>query len=87
MLFSSMIFIWVFLPITLTIYYLINFISKEKVATTHAKNIFLLIASLIFYAWGGIYFLAIMPKFNLMIGTVICIIMFTLEKMGKLLIV
>lgn len=43
MLFSSMIFLWVFLPITLLTY----FILDKKY-----KNIFLLIASLIFYAWG-----------------------------------
>ncbi len=43
MLFSSMIFLWVFLPICLIGYYLV----KPKF-----KNVFLLIASLIFYAWG-----------------------------------
>ena len=43
MLFSSMLFLWVFLPICLIGYYLV----KPKF-----KNVFLLIASLIFYAWG-----------------------------------
>ena len=43
MLFSSMVFLWVFLPICLIGYYLV----KPKF-----KNVFLLIASLIFYAWG-----------------------------------
>lgn len=43
MLFSSMFFMWIFLPITLIIYW----ISPKK-----AKNYILLIASLIFYAWG-----------------------------------
>lgn len=43
MVFSSMIFLWFFLPITLLIY---NVIDKRY------KNIFLLLASLLFYAWG-----------------------------------
>lgn len=43
MLFSSMIFLWVFLPITLVTYFILD--------KTY-KNIFLLLASLIFYAWG-----------------------------------
>lgn len=43
MVFSSMIFIWVFLPILLILY----FISNDKF-----KNIILLIFSLVFYAWG-----------------------------------
>ncbi len=43
MVFSSMIFLWIFLPIVLGIYY----ISKDKF-----RNIILLISSLIFYAWG-----------------------------------
>lgn len=43
MVFSSLVFIFVFLPITLFIYYL----SPKKF-----KNLILLIASLIFYAWG-----------------------------------
>lgn len=43
MLFSSLTFIFIFLPVTLALY----FISKDKY-----KNYILLIASLIFYAWG-----------------------------------
>lgn len=43
MVFSSMIFLWLFLPIVLILY----FICKEKY-----RNYILLIASLIFYAWG-----------------------------------
>lgn len=43
MVFSSMIFLWLFLPIVLVLY----FISNNKF-----KNIILLISSLIFYAWG-----------------------------------
>ena len=43
MLFSSMIFLWVFLPILLGLY----FIAKDKY-----RNIILLIFSIIFYSWG-----------------------------------
>ena len=43
MLFSSLVFLFTFLPITLLVYYLV----PRKV-----KNVVLLIASLIFYAWG-----------------------------------
>lgn len=43
MLFSSMIFLWVFLPITLIIYYCVD---------NKFKNALLLSASLMFYAWG-----------------------------------
>lgn len=43
MVFSSMIFLWLFLPIVLILY----FTSKEKY-----RNYILLLASLIFYAWG-----------------------------------
>lgn len=48
MLFSSLVFLFTFLPITLLVYYLV----PRKV-----KNVVLLIASLIFYAWGraGLY--------------------------------
>ena len=51
MLFSSMTFIFVFLPILLTVY----FCSKKEF-----HNAILLIASIIFYAWGEPKFLAIM---------------------------
>ena len=47
MVFSSMLFLWIFLPITLIGNSLYMYFGKEKVA-----NIFLLIASIIFYAWG-----------------------------------
>lgn len=60
MLFSSMVFLWVFLPIVLIIYYLTNLIIKDDKLRICVKNIVLLLASLIFYAWGGIYFLSIM---------------------------
>lgn len=49
MLFSSMTFLWIFLPIVLLLNYSFSFIKKEKVKFL-CKNINLLIASLIFYA-------------------------------------
>ena len=56
MLFSTLTFLFVFLPIVLAGYYLIN---------GRFKKIFMLIASLIFYAWGE-------PKFVLvMMATII----------------
>ena len=43
MVFSNLVFLFIFLPIVLTVYY----ISPRKL-----KNIILLLASLVFYAWG-----------------------------------
>ena len=60
MLFSSMVFLWVFLPIVIIANYLFNFTIKDNNKRMKTKNIFLLVASLIFYAWGGVYFLSIM---------------------------
>jgi alginate O-acetyltransferase complex protein AlgI len=51
MLFSSLLFLYQFLPVTLFIYYL----SKERFQT-----IVLLLASLIFYAWGGPSYISIL---------------------------
>ena len=45
MLFSSLVFILFFLPITLGLYYLLP---------RKFKNIFLLLGSIVFYAWGGV---------------------------------
>lgn len=57
MLFSSMVFLWIFLPIVLFFY----FIVKEEY-----KNILLLIASLIFYAWGEpIYILLMLASISI----------------------
>lgn len=59
MLFPSEVFLFVFLPFVLVIYY--AFLRKTK----HLKNIFLLLASLFFYAWGE-------PTYVfLMIGTIL----------------
>ena len=51
--FASVIFIEIFLPAVLIVYYLLGLIKNEK-ASTAARNIFLLLASLVFYAFGGI---------------------------------
>ena len=62
MLFSSLVFLFTFLPITLLVYYLV----PRKV-----KNVVLLIASLIFYAWGEpvyIFLMLISILFNYFCG-------------------
>ena len=60
MLFSSMIFLWVFLPAVLIGNGLISHFSNDRETEIRRKNYFLLAASFIFYAWGGIYYLFIM---------------------------
>lgn len=65
MLFSSTTFLFVFLPFTLTVYYLINL---------KLRNFFLLFASLLFYAWGEPSFVFVMIGsilFNYFIGLAI----------------
>lgn len=59
MVFSSMTFLWIFFPIVLGLYYACSLIKNTKVKF-NLKNIILLIASLIFYAWGGIKYLFLM---------------------------
>lgn len=51
MLFSSMLFLWLFLPVVFVSYYLIKI---------EYRNVLLLIASIIFYAWGGVSYTLIM---------------------------
>ena len=56
MVFSSITFIFFFLPIVLSAYFL-----AEKSKNMKAKNFVLLVASVIFYSWGGIkYFLLLL---------------------------
>jgi len=65
MLFSSLVFLYVFLPIVLLLYYLIN---------KAGRNYFLFLASLIFFAWGGVSYsslLIISILFNYIIGRAI----------------
>lgn len=61
MVFSSTLFIWVFLPIVLIFYYLID--SLRFIGSTarfRAKNTVLLIASLTFYACGGFAYILLL---------------------------
>ncbi|MDE5893947.1 MAG: hypothetical protein K2H45_13580, partial [Acetatifactor sp.] len=61
MLFSSMIFLWVFLPFVIIGNALLTFLpiaSRER--KIQYKNYFLLACSLFFYAWGGISYVLIM---------------------------
>ena len=61
MLFSSMIFLWIFLPAVILINFLIKQLPFKNPRTSlQVRNMFLLFASLVFYAWGGIYYLLIM---------------------------
>ncbi len=54
MLFSSTVFLFVFLPLVLFFYYL------PLRGRRNAQNVFLLIASLGFYAWGEPWFVLVM---------------------------
>ncbi|MBD5638548.1 MBOAT family protein [Clostridium botulinum] len=56
MVFSSQIFIFIFLPLTLLIYYTLGNIFSGNIF----KNYISLFASLIFYAWGGIKYLPVL---------------------------
>lgn len=49
MVFSSVFFVFCFLPVTLLFYFL-----AEKIGNIRIKNAVVLIASLFFYAWGGV---------------------------------
>ena len=51
MVFSSMTFLWIFLPSVLAVNYAFSFIKRENVKML-CKNVVLLLASLIFYTWG-----------------------------------
>ena len=59
MVFSSLTFLWIFLPLVLLVNYLFSFIKSENVKFL-CKNINLLVASLVFYAWGGLSYLLVM---------------------------
>lgn len=61
MLFSSIVFLWIFLPAVLIVNGIISAIKFRDLSVKYkVKNAFLLFASLVFYAWGGIYYLALM---------------------------
>lgn len=56
MLFSSLVFLWLFLPITLILYLLVMHFGREN----KIGNVILLVASLIFYAWGEPIYIILM---------------------------
>lgn len=61
MLFSSMIFLWGFLPAIIIINFILSLLPfRDNTLRMRYKNCFLLIASLFFYAWGNINYLFIM---------------------------
>ena len=61
MLFSSMIFLWIFLPTVLIVNFVLSFVNfSTEAKRIRVKNIFLLISSFIFLGWGGPYYLLIM---------------------------
>ena len=68
MVFSSATFLVIFLPLTMVLYYLIGVLITKSTAV---KNLILLIASLIFYAWGEPVYIILMLisiAFNFVIG-------------------
>ncbi len=73
MLFASMTFLWVFLPILLIIY----FIAKDKY-----RNIILLIFSLIFYSWGEPTYVFLM-LFSILINYIFGIILDKTKNWAK----
>lgn len=65
MVFSSFVFLWIFFPITIAGYYLLN---------DNYKNIWLLLASIFFYAWGEPKYLVLIVAsilLNYLIGLLI----------------
>ena len=52
-----MLFLWVFLPAVIVGNLILSAFPGEKKTRMKLKNRFLLIASLFFYAWGGVYYL------------------------------
>ena len=73
MLFSSNLFVFAFLPIVLIVYYIIN---------PKFRNIFLLIASLFFYAWGEPKFVIVM-LFSILVNYMFALIVHSLQKSSK----
>ncbi len=70
MVFSSVIFIFAFLPVTLTLYFL-----AEKSGRISLKNAVVLIASIVFYSWGGLgnlFLLLILILLNWLAGILMC---------------
>lgn len=69
--FASITFVYYFLPLTIGLYYLCHVVTRKSVHNIAFKNIVLLAASLLFYAWGeGIYLVILLGSivFNHIIG-------------------
>lgn len=77
MVFSSLVFIWIFLPIMFVGYFLVP---------GKFKNVFLLLGSLIFYAWGEPLYIFLM-LFSILINYVFGLLMDKYESRKKLLLV
>ena len=54
MLFSTTIFLFVFLPLVLAVYY------NPVIRSRQFRNVFLLLASIFFYAWGEPFYVLLM---------------------------
>ena len=68
MVFSSATFLIVFLPLTMALYYLLGVVVTKSMAV---KNLILLVASLVFYAWGEPVYIILMLLsifFNFIVG-------------------
>ena len=72
MVFSSPIFLFVFLPLTLGLYYLLP---------RSFKNGFLLLASLVFYAWGEVFFVLVMLA-SIAVGAPVIVLLTTVLSVG-----
>ncbi len=69
--FASITFVYYFLPLTVSVYYLCHVLTRKSPDNFTAKNRILLLASLLFYSWGeGIYILVLLGSigFNHYIG-------------------
>lgn len=77
MVFSSLIFLWLFLPIIIILYYIVQ---------DGFKNICLSIASLIFYAWGEPKYIVLMI-YSVFINYVIGILMERFKRYKTVLLV
>lgn len=61
MVFSSMLFLWVFLPVIIIVNFFMTGLSmRDENTRIQLKNAFLLSASLIFYAFGGVAYIFLM---------------------------
>ena len=73
MVFSSLIFLWIFLPIVLLVYF---------IAGKRLRNVVLLIASLVFYAWGEPKYILLM-LISIFVNWIIGLFMDQCEKYKK----